>query len=272
MLAMVLQRPAPAASGPLDALEVPEPVPGDGEVLIEVAACAVCRTDLQLCEGDLEARRLPVVPGHQIVGRVAAVGRGVRGWRVGDRAGVGWLAGACGTCRFCRAGRENLCERAAFTGWDRDGGYAAADGRARRVRRAPARRLRGPATSRRCSAAGSSATARCTPHGHPPRWPPRPLRLRRLGALHHPGGRALGLRGLRRHPLRARAASGARALGRGLGRRLRRPAARAPRRRHHLRPRRATWWSRPWRAARPRRDRSRSTPSTSTASPSCPTT
>ena len=124
MLAMVLQRPAPAASGPLDALEVPDPVPGEGEVLIEVAACAVCRTDLQLCEGDLEARRLPVVPGHQAVGRVAAVGRGVRGWREGDRAGAYWLAGADGTCRYCRAGRENLCERAAFTGWDIDGGYA----------------------------------------------------------------------------------------------------------------------------------------------------
>jgi propanol-preferring alcohol dehydrogenase len=124
MLAMVLRHPGPAATGPLDAVELPDPVPGEGEVLLEVAACAVCRTDLQLCEGDLEARRLPVVPGHQAVGRVAAVGPGVRGWREGDRAGAYWLAGADGTCRHCRAGRENLCERAGFTGWDRDGGFA----------------------------------------------------------------------------------------------------------------------------------------------------
>ena len=124
MLAMVLRRPGPAATSPLEAVELPDPVPGEGEVLLAVSACAVCRTDLQLCEGDLEARRLPIVPGHQAVGRVAAVGPGVRGWREGDRAGAYWLAGADGTCRYCRAGRENLCERAAFTGWDRDGGFA----------------------------------------------------------------------------------------------------------------------------------------------------
>jgi propanol-preferring alcohol dehydrogenase len=78
---------------------------------------------LQLCEGDLAARRLPIVPGHQIVGRVEAVGDGVQGWRVGDRAGVAWLGSADGTCARCRAGSENLCDSAAFTGWDRDGGY-----------------------------------------------------------------------------------------------------------------------------------------------------
>jgi alcohol dehydrogenase, propanol-preferring len=124
MLAMVLRRPGPAAGGPLEAADLPDPAPGEGEIAIAVAACAVCRTDLQLCEGDLAARRLPVIPGHQAVGRVAAVGPGVRGWREGDRAGAYWLAGADGTCRHCRAGRENLCERAAFTGWDRDGGFA----------------------------------------------------------------------------------------------------------------------------------------------------
>jgi alcohol dehydrogenase, propanol-preferring len=124
MLAMVLRHPGPAATGPLEADERPDPVPGEGEIQIAVAACAVCRTDLQLCEGDLEARRLPIVPGHQAVGRVAAVGPGVRGWREGDRAGAYWLAGADGTCRHCRAGRENLCESASFTGWDRDGGFA----------------------------------------------------------------------------------------------------------------------------------------------------
>jgi propanol-preferring alcohol dehydrogenase len=93
-------------------------------VVIDVVACGVCRTDLQLAEGDLEARRLPLVPGHQAVGRVSAVGLGVEGWSAGDRAGVAWLGGACGTCRWCSTGRENLCEDAEFTGWDRDGGYA----------------------------------------------------------------------------------------------------------------------------------------------------
>jgi len=89
-----------------------------------VTACAVCRTDLQLVEGDLGAHTLPIVPGHQIVGRVDAVGPSVQGWAVGDRAGVAWLGGTDGTCRHCAEGRENLCERARFTGWDRDGGYA----------------------------------------------------------------------------------------------------------------------------------------------------
>ena len=101
-------------------------MPGPGELLLRIAACAVCRTDLQLATGHLAARRLPVVPGHQAVGRVAAIGEGVTGWSVGDRAGAYWLFGTDGTCRFCRSGRENLCESAEFTGWDRDGGFAEA--------------------------------------------------------------------------------------------------------------------------------------------------
>ena len=100
--------------------------PGPGEVRLRVTACGVCRTDLQLCEGDLAARRLPIVPGHQVTGLVDALGAGVDGSVVGDRAGVTWLAGTDGGCRFCRTGRENLCEAASFTGWDRDGGYAEA--------------------------------------------------------------------------------------------------------------------------------------------------
>ena len=95
-------------------------------MLLRVAACAVCRTDLQLATGELAARRLPVVPGHQAVGRVVALGEGVAGWSIGDRAGAYWLFGTDRTCRFCRSGRENLCEAAAFTGWDRDGGFAEA--------------------------------------------------------------------------------------------------------------------------------------------------
>jgi alcohol dehydrogenase, propanol-preferring len=100
------------------------PGPGPDELLLRVAACGVCRTDLQIAQGDLVAHRLPVVPGHQAVGRVEAVGRSVAGWTVGERAGAGWLAEACGTCAACQSGRENLCPDARFTGWDRDGGFA----------------------------------------------------------------------------------------------------------------------------------------------------
>jgi propanol-preferring alcohol dehydrogenase len=97
---------------------------GEGELLVEVEACAVCRTDLQEVRGDLPSHRLPVIPGHQVVGRVVQVGAGVAGWSVGDRAGAFWLASSCGDCAFCRSGRENLCADARFTGWDVDGGYA----------------------------------------------------------------------------------------------------------------------------------------------------
>ncbi len=124
MRAAVLERTAPAGDGPLVVATRPDPVPEPGELLLRVDACAVCRTDLQICEGDIEARRLPVVPGHQAVGTVEALGDGVDGWHVGDRAGVAWLAAACGACSRCDSGRENLCEAAKFTGWDRDGGYA----------------------------------------------------------------------------------------------------------------------------------------------------
>jgi propanol-preferring alcohol dehydrogenase len=100
------------------------PAPGEGEILLRVGACGVCRTDLQICEGDLPPRKQPITPGHQIVGRVEAVGPNVDGWAPGQRAGVGWLASTCGVCAYCRTGRENLCEEARFTGWDQDGGYA----------------------------------------------------------------------------------------------------------------------------------------------------
>jgi propanol-preferring alcohol dehydrogenase len=124
MRALVLARPCPVAEGPLGLREVPVPEPTAGELLLRISACGVCRTDLQLAEGDLAARRLPIVPGHQIVGRVESVGADVEDWSPGDRAGVTWLAGACGICRRCREGRENLCAQASFTGWDRDGGFA----------------------------------------------------------------------------------------------------------------------------------------------------
>jgi propanol-preferring alcohol dehydrogenase len=126
MRAILLDRPGPvdAAPGPLRLADVPDPVPAPGEIVVRVTACGVCRTDLQIVEGDIAARRLPIVPGHQPVGRVTAVGDDVDEWAVGDRAGVGWLAGTCGACAHCVAGRENLCEQATFTGWDRDGGFA----------------------------------------------------------------------------------------------------------------------------------------------------
>jgi alcohol dehydrogenase, propanol-preferring len=126
MRAMLLGQPGPATGGPLAAVDLPDPTPGPGEVRLHVTACGVCRTDLQLCEGDLAAHRLPIVPGHQVTGVVEVAGEGVQGWSAGDRAGVTWLAGTDGSCRFCRSGRENLCEAAVFTGWDRDGGYAEA--------------------------------------------------------------------------------------------------------------------------------------------------
>lgn len=124
MHAMQLSKPGAVGDHPLRSVDLPPARPGPGELLLRVAACGVCRTDLQLCAGDLAARRLPIVPGHQIVGRVIGVGDGAGGWRVGERAGVAWLAEACGACERCREGRENLCANARFTGWDRDGGYA----------------------------------------------------------------------------------------------------------------------------------------------------
>jgi alcohol dehydrogenase, propanol-preferring len=114
---MVLDAPR----APLRAAELPAPEPGPGEVLLEVAACGVCRTDLHILDGELEHPKLPLVPGHQIVARVVAGGER---FAPGARVGVPWLGWTCGECRFCRSRRENLCERARFTGYDRDGGYA----------------------------------------------------------------------------------------------------------------------------------------------------
>jgi propanol-preferring alcohol dehydrogenase len=122
--ALNLVKPGPLDGDHLRLDELPVPQPEADELLLRVAACGVCRTDLQIAQGDLGAHRLPVVPGHQAVGRVEAVGRSVAGWTVGERAGVGWLGHACGRCAACLSGRENLCPDARFTGWDRDGGFA----------------------------------------------------------------------------------------------------------------------------------------------------
>jgi propanol-preferring alcohol dehydrogenase len=121
---MQLERPSAEGPPALAGVDKPLDAPGLNEILLEVEACAACRTDLQLVRGDLVAHRLPIIPGHQVVGRVAGVGPNVDGWSIGDRAGAFWLASSCGTCAFCRTERENLCVQARFTGWDVDGGYA----------------------------------------------------------------------------------------------------------------------------------------------------
>ena len=120
MKAMVLERPGT----PLRLVERPVPAPGAGQVLVKVAACGVCRTDLHVVDGDLTEPRLPIVPGHEIVGRVAALGEGVTRFAEGARVGIPWLGHTCGACFYCRAGRENLCDRPGFTGYQIDGGYA----------------------------------------------------------------------------------------------------------------------------------------------------
>lgn len=122
--AMSLDVPRPMDESPLREVALGDLEPGPGELLLQIAACGVCRTDLQICEGDLELHARPIVPGHQIVGRVVRAGEGVTRFREGDRVGVGWLAGTCGRCARCLEGRQNLCAEARFTGWDRDGGYA----------------------------------------------------------------------------------------------------------------------------------------------------
>ncbi|HRC61918.1 MAG TPA: zinc-dependent alcohol dehydrogenase family protein [Dehalococcoidia bacterium] len=126
MLAQLLRRPRSIDLAPLTIEAIEAPAPGPGELRLRLEACAVCRTDLQIVEGDLALHRAPLVPGHQAVGIVEAIGPGVEGWAAGDRAGVGWLGDVCGACEYCTTGRENLCESATFTGWDRDGGYAQA--------------------------------------------------------------------------------------------------------------------------------------------------
>ncbi|MCF6734339.1 zinc-binding alcohol dehydrogenase family protein [Blastococcus sp. KM273129] len=126
MLAWVLDAPAPVDRVPLRRVEKPLPEPGPGQVRVAVSCCGVCRTDLHLVEGDLPPRRPGVVPGHEVVGRVDALGPGAGRFAVGARVGVAWLGRTDGTCRFCRDGRENLCTAPRFTGWDVDGGYAEA--------------------------------------------------------------------------------------------------------------------------------------------------
>src|SRR6266404_211405 len=120
MRAMILEKAGTA----LRESQVETPSPGPGQVLVRVLACAVCRTDLHVVDGELPEPKLPLVPGHEIVGRVVERGAGAERFAVGARVGIPWLGWTCGECKFCRSNRENLCERARFTGYTLDGGYA----------------------------------------------------------------------------------------------------------------------------------------------------
>ncbi len=120
MRAMVLDRPGT----PLLMREHSLPAPGAGELLVEVKACGVCRTDLHVVDGELPHPKLPIVPGHEVVGRVAAIGQAVSGFSVDERVGIPWLGATCGVCPYCKNERENLCDAPVFTGYTRDGGYA----------------------------------------------------------------------------------------------------------------------------------------------------
>jgi propanol-preferring alcohol dehydrogenase len=126
MRAHVLDQPGPVETRPLQLLDMPEPEPGEGQVRVRVNACAVCRTDLHVVEGELPTRKQGVVPGHQVVGHVERLGPGVQGLAVGDRVGVAWLHGTCGACLHCLRRQENLCENADFTGYSVNGGFAEA--------------------------------------------------------------------------------------------------------------------------------------------------
>ena len=124
MRACLLRAPAPVNTNPLVLADIPAPEPQGDQILVRVHACGVCRTDLHVVEGELEPRKSPVIPGHQVVGVVERMGETARRFHVGDRVGIAWLHQTDGICEYCRAGKENLCERAAFTGYSVDGGYA----------------------------------------------------------------------------------------------------------------------------------------------------
>ncbi|HKQ63036.1 MAG TPA: alcohol dehydrogenase catalytic domain-containing protein, partial [Candidatus Polarisedimenticolaceae bacterium] len=121
---MLLRGQAPIAERPLVPVELSDPEPGEREVRVRVEACAACRTDLHVIEGDLAPERLPLVPGHQVVGRVEKLGAGARRFALGARVGIAWLRHTCGRCEFCTNGQENLCPASRYTGWHADGGYA----------------------------------------------------------------------------------------------------------------------------------------------------
>ncbi len=123
-LAWIVEKPGPIESQPVRLVRRTVPSPGPGEVRVWVEACGVCRTDLHLAEGDLAPHHPGTVPGHEVVGTVDALGPEAARFAIGSRIGIAWLRHTCGACRYCRAGRENLCPNSAYTGWDADGGFA----------------------------------------------------------------------------------------------------------------------------------------------------
>ena len=209
MRAMQLERPAGISHSPLRAVDAPEPNAGEGEIVIDVSACAVCRTDLQIVEGDVTARKLPIVPGHQLVGRVAAIGAGVGGWKAGNRAGAAWLASACGSCTRCTEGRENLSRRSS----SRDGTVTAvtrsAFRRARRLRAPPPRWIRRPRGGPPALRSGRHWIPRAQNQRRASGAEARALRIRCVRAPFAPSRAPLGLPRLRLHALGGRAAAGA---------------------------------------------------------------
>src|ERR1035438_8821890 len=160
MKACLLTSPAAIETRPLRLTEVAAPVPSGNQVLVRVRACGVCRTDLHVVEGELESRKSPVVPGHQVVGVVEANGPAASRFAPGARVGVAWLHHTCGACEYCCAGRENLCERAEFTGWTVDGGYAEYVWRPK-ISCTRCRKASPTSTRRRCCAPESSGSAPC---------------------------------------------------------------------------------------------------------------
>ncbi|HEX6897377.1 MAG TPA: alcohol dehydrogenase catalytic domain-containing protein, partial [Bryobacteraceae bacterium] len=124
MKACILRSPAPIESNPLEFVELPKPEPGPKQVLVRVSACAICRTDLHVIEGELVPRKSPVIPGHQVVGVIESAGANAQRYPAGTRVGIAWLHSTDGACEYCRAGKENLCNSPSFTGYTVDGGYA----------------------------------------------------------------------------------------------------------------------------------------------------
>ena len=124
MKAVVLAKQSPIEERPLEVTDLPTPAPDDNQILVKISVCGACHTDLDEAEGRLKPSRIPIVPGHQVVGTVAEKGKAVTKFNIGDRVGITWLYSSCGECRFCQSGQENLCEEAKWTGKDADGGYA----------------------------------------------------------------------------------------------------------------------------------------------------
>ena len=225
---MVVEKPAPIESDPLHAIDAPVPEPGPGEILVRVRTCGVCRTDLHVAEGDLPPRHPRIIPGHEVVGIVDKRGVGAARFKQGDRVGIAWLRETCGSCVYCRRGRENLCPNARFTGYDHDGGYC----EYAVVREDFAYALPdslGDEEAAPLLCAGIIGYPRNQARRHQARRDGRTLRLRRLGPSRDPGAASLGMPRVCDEPRRPASRFGERSRRR-MDRQRRRRAARAARR------------------------------------------